>query len=164
MSLLFSVVICCALLGYGDAQFFFNQGFNNFFSPPQQFQRPFFNLFQPQTTTAPTTTTTEFIPDPDKEVGNFPMPNPANWPVGPDWNDPRNNNDQQLGWGGNGQVGGTTSTRAPITTTLASTTTAPTVTPSTSLPVLVTKKPIPGPTKKQPTKKEFIAKCTVVQT
>lgn len=38
----------------------------------------------------------EFIPDPDKEQGNFPMPNPANWPVGPDWNDPRNNNDQQL--------------------------------------------------------------------
>ncbi|CAO4383437.1 unnamed protein product [Caenorhabditis nigoni] len=137
------------------SQFFFQQPFN-FFNAPQ---RPF-QLFAP--TTPPTTTTTvEFIPDPDREQGNFPMPNPANWPVGPDWNDPRNNNQQQLGWGGNGLIGTTSTKPSIVVSTTTTTTVQPPTTPaaaviisSTIRPIAVmTKKPLITPAKKQSAKK-----------
>ncbi|UMM39560.1 hypothetical protein L5515_016563 [Caenorhabditis briggsae] len=157
VSFQFSVLLVLAFGISANAQFFFQQPFN-FFNAPQ---RPF-QLFAP--TTPPTTTTTvEFIPDPDREQGNFPMPNPANWPVGPDWNDPRNNNQQQLGWGGNGLIG-TTSTRPSIVVSTTTTTVQP---PTTSVAAVIissttihpiavmTKKPLITPAKKQSAKKRF---------
>ncbi|CAI5455079.1 unnamed protein product [Caenorhabditis angaria] len=89
-----------------QAQFFF-QPFGGFFNqqPQQPQQQPNFfqnNIFQfpTQPPPQPVTTTLAPIPNPDLEVGNWQLPNPRNWPVGPDWNDPRNTPQEQLGWGG----------------------------------------------------------------
>ncbi|VDM57598.1 unnamed protein product [Angiostrongylus costaricensis] len=62
--------------------------------PAQPFN--FFATVQPQPiqsfnfVTATTIERIEDVPNPDLEPGIFPTPNPRSWPVGPDWNDPRN--------------------------------------------------------------------------
>ncbi|CAD6189065.1 unnamed protein product [Caenorhabditis auriculariae] len=103
----FELAILLFIFYGADAQFlFFPQqqfgGFqrnNGFFAQ----QQPFFNLFSPPITTT-TQTPIEFIPNPDLEQGNFPLPNPRMWPVGPDWNDPKNSWSQETGWGGSGRT------------------------------------------------------------
>uniref|UniRef100_A0A1I7WSP0 Peroxin-13 n=1 Tax=Heterorhabditis bacteriophora TaxID=37862 RepID=A0A1I7WSP0_HETBA len=42
----------------------------------------------------------EDIPNPDLEIGQFSVPKPESWPIGPDWNDIRNNWNEEKGWGG----------------------------------------------------------------
>ncbi|XGW32238.1 hypothetical protein V3C99_010433 [Haemonchus contortus] len=94
------IFVLCMLLGIAQAQLFlgFSPSLPFFKQQPFQFSQ---NVAPWQPEMVPTQAPIERIenmPNPDLEPGVWAIPDPESWPIGPDWNDPRNTWKGIEGW------------------------------------------------------------------